>query len=185
MARVFLSVGSNLGDRVAHLRAAIAELRGLPELTFIDASPLYLTEPWDRRPGEPADDRAGWFYNCVVALDTALDPLLLLEHLQAIESRRGRTRGPGWTAAEGYEPRTLDIDILFYGDRVISGHDRLHVPHLLLHERAFVLRPLADLAPDFEHPVLYETIRDLLEGLEDSHAVVPADEPARWFDPEA
>lgn len=184
MTTVFLGVGSNLGDRVAHLRAAVAGLREVPDVTFLGASRLYLTEPWERRPGESAADREGWFYNCVITLETTLDPLALLEHAQSIESARGRVRTGAPPEAERHEPRPLDIDILLYGDRVISAHDRLHVPHLLLHERAFVLRPLADLAPDLEHPVLYETIRDLLGRLEDQHVVLPADLPLRWFEGE-
>jgi 2-amino-4-hydroxy-6-hydroxymethyldihydropteridine diphosphokinase len=185
MARVFLSVGSNLGDRLAHLRAAIARLREVPGVAFVGASPLYVTEPWERRPGESPQDREGWFYNCVVALETSLDPLALLEHVQLIEGLLGRVRSPAPPEDQRYEPRTLDIDILLYGDRVISAHDRLHVPHLLLHERGFVLRPLADLAPDLEHPVLYETIQALLDELEDEHTVMPADLPAQWFERDA
>ena len=185
MARVFLSVGSNRGDRVAYLRRAVARLRELPQVTFLDASRLYFTEPWERRPGDPGQDRKGWFYNCVIVVETTLDPLALLEHVQTIEALLGRVRTPAPPEDQRYEPRTLDIDILLYGDRVISGHDRLHVPHLLLHERAFVLRPLADLAPDLEHPVLYETVQELLDRLEDEHAVMPADDlPARWFESE-
>jgi 2-amino-4-hydroxy-6-hydroxymethyldihydropteridine diphosphokinase len=183
MARVFLSVGSNLGDRIGHLRQAIARLREVPDVTFLDASRLYLTEPWEQRPGE-ADDREHWFYNCVVMVETSLEPLSLLERMQAIEGLLGRVRPPGTPEDQRYEPRTLDIDILLYGDRVISAPDRLHVPHLMLHERGFVLRPLADLAPDLEHPVLYETVGDLLAHLEDEHTVVEADIPSRWFESE-
>ena len=76
----------------------------------------------------------------------------------------------------------LDIDILLYGDRVISGPDDLHIPHLLMHERRFVLHPLADLAPELEHPVLYQTIRELLDALDDEHQVLMADLPRRWFE---
>ena len=184
MARVFLSVGSNLGDRLGHVRAAVARLRQTPEVTFLTASRLYFTEPWERRRGGAAEDQADWFYNCVVAVETSLDPLALLEHLQSIEGMRGRIRTAASLEDQRYEARTLDIDILLYGDRVISAHDRLHVPHLMLHERQFVLRPLADLAPDLEHPVLYETIQELLDRLEDEHTVMPADVPERWFEPE-
>jgi 2-amino-4-hydroxy-6-hydroxymethyldihydropteridine diphosphokinase len=182
VTRVFLGVGSNLDDRVAHLRAVIDRLRHLAGVEFIDASPLYWTEPWERRPGQ-AGDEAGWFYNCVVALETSLEPLALLEEIQAIEALEGRVRGPGTPEDQRYEPRTIDIDILLYGERIISGAERLQVPHLLMHERAFVLRPLADLAPHLEHPVLYQTIADLLAALEDEHAVRRADLPDRWFEP--
>ena len=93
-----------------------------------------------------------------------------------------RTRTAGRLEDQRYEPRPLDIDILLYDDRVISSHDHLHIPHLLMHERAFVLRPLADLAPELEHPVLYQTIRELLEALADEHEVRLSDLPARWFE---
>ena len=182
MARVFLSVGSNLGDRAALLRQAVDRLRSLPEVEFVDASPVYWTEPWERRPGESSHSRETWFFNCVVAIETTLEPPSLLERMQALESAMGRTRTPGRLEDLRYKPRPLDIDILLYDDLVISGHDHLHIPHLLMHERAFVLRPLADLAPELEHPVLYQTIRELLDALADEHEVRPSDLPARWFE---
>lgn len=181
MPRVFLSVGSNMGDRVESLRQAVARLRALHDVSFVDASPLYQTEPWEQRPGE-VEDRAGWFFNCVVAIDTTLSATVLLAEVQAIETALGRARGPGTHEDQRYEPRTLDIDILLYGDQVIAVSDALHVPHLLMHERGFVLRPLADLAPDVEHPVLYQTIRELVAALDDEHEVRVSDLPRRWFD---
>jgi 2-amino-4-hydroxy-6-hydroxymethyldihydropteridine diphosphokinase len=181
MARVYLSLGSNLGDRLALLRAAIERLRAVTDIDFVGASPLYETEPWESEPGEPLN-RRHWYLNCAVAVDTALGPEPLLEHLQRIEDALGRTRPAGTPEATRFAPRPLDIDILFYDDRIISVSDTLHVPHLLLHERAFVLRPLADLAPELEHPVFYRTIRELLEELEDEHDVRPGDFPSRWFD---
>ena len=72
MAKVFLSVGSNLGDRAALLRQAIARLRTLPEVQFLDASPVYWTEPWERQPGQSARNQESWFFNCVVSIETAL-----------------------------------------------------------------------------------------------------------------
>jgi 2-amino-4-hydroxy-6-hydroxymethyldihydropteridine diphosphokinase len=175
-------VGSNLGDRLECLRRAVAELRAMPEVHFLDASGLYRTEPWEQRPGQQPDEDT-WFFNCVVSIETALDPVALLERLQQVEKKLGRQRGPGTPEDQRYEPRPLDIDILLYGDRVISGPDQLHVPHLLMHERRFVLEPLAELAPDVEHPVLYQTIRELLDSLEDEHRIIGLDMPRRWFEP--
>ena len=130
MARVFLSVGSNLGDRAALLRQAVERLRSLPEVEFVDASPVYWTEPWERRPGESAQNRETWFFNCVVAIETTLEPPSLLERMQALERAMGRTRAPGRLEDQRYEPRPLDIDILLYDDRVVSGPDHLHIPHV-------------------------------------------------------
>ncbi|HSB42130.1 MAG TPA: 2-amino-4-hydroxy-6-hydroxymethyldihydropteridine diphosphokinase [Methylomirabilota bacterium] len=180
MARVFLSVGSNLGDRLGCLRRAVEQLRAMEDLRFLDASPLYRTEPWERQPGE--SDDAGWFFNCAVAIETELAPAELLARLQGLEETLGRERRGGTPEAQRYEPRSLDIDILLYDDRVISGPENLHIPHLLMHERRFVLRPLADLAPDLEHPVLYQSIRELLDVLEDEHEVQESDLPRRWFE---
>jgi len=182
VAKVFLSVGSNMGDRVALLREAVARLRRAPGVEFVDASPLYWTEPWESQPGRRGAEQETWFFNCVVAIETTLEPPALLEHVQDVERGLGRVRGTGTPEAERYEPRPLDIDILLYDDRVISGPDHLHIPHLLMHERAFVLRPLCDLAPELEHPVLYQTIRELLEALSDEHEVRPSDLPRRWFE---
>ena len=181
MTRVYLSVGSNVGDRLECLRGAIGLLRAMPEIEFLEASTLYRTEPWEQHPGQQPDE-ASWFFNCVVSIETTLDPMHLLSRLQEVEAELGRQRGPGTPEDRRYEPRPLDIDILLYGDAVISGSDRLQVPHLLMHERRFVLEPLAEVAPDLEHPVLYRTIRQLLEGLEDEHRVAGLDLPRRWFD---
>ena len=181
VARVFLSVGSNLGDRLECLRRAVDELRAMPEVEFLEASALYRTEPWEQRPGQQPDEDT-WFFNCVVSIETTLDPTVLLVRVQEVEKKLGRRRGPGTPEDQRYERRPLDIDILLYGDLVISGPDHLHIPHLLMHERRFVLQPLAELAPDIEHPVLYHTIRELLEELEDDHRIIGLDMPRRWFD---
>ena len=180
MARVYLSLGSNLGDRLERLRAAIDRLRAASEIRFVEASRLYETEPWEGEPGEPLHRQ--WYLNCAVVIETPLAPERLLGSLQAIEGALGRTRPPGTPEASRFAARSVDIDILFYDDRVISVSDALHVPHLLLHERAFVLRPLADVAPELEHPILYRTVRELLAELEDEHEVRPGDFPPRWFD---
>jgi len=180
MTRVYLSLGSNVGDRLATLKAAVRRLHGTAAIRSVDASPLYDSEPWETEPGQ-TDSEQRWFLNCVVAIETSLAPRELLAALQVIETSLGRTRPPGTPEAQRFSARTLDIDILFYGDVVLSAGDDLHVPHLLLAERGFVLQPLADLAPDLEHPVLYRSIRELLAELEDEHDVRPGNYPARWF----
>ncbi len=118
----------------------------------------------------------------MVAVETTLSPSDLLRQMQALETALGRQRPPGTPEEQRAAYRTMDIDILLYEDRVMSVPDELHLPHLLLHERAFVLRPLADLAPDLEHPVLYQTIRELLEALSDEHQVRVAALPRRWYE---
>ena len=181
MARVFLSLGSNLGDRVALLRAAVARLRG-GGLDLVAASPLYESEPWEDEPGQTDRERA-WFLNCVVAVETTLAPRAVLARVQAIEAELGRARLPGLTPeARRFTPRPLDIDIIFYGDEVISTPDDLHVPHLLAAEREFVLRPLADIAPDFTHPTLYRPVRELLDELVDEHEVRRGLYPTDWLE---
>ena len=184
---VYLSLGSNLGDRFELMRAAVRALRDLGGVEFVGASPLYESEPWEIEPGTPFHERP-WYLNCVVEIDTTLDAQDLLTAMQQIEHALGRRRPAGTPEARRFAARTLDIDILFYGDRVISVPDELHVPHLLLHERQFVLRPLADLAPELLHPTLYRTVRELLEELDDPHEVRPspdpraAGRPRRWFE---
>lgn len=180
-ARAFLGLGSNMGDRIAVLRAAVRALREIEGVELLGVSPVYETEPWAPPPGQRADETPS-FTNSVVEIETSLPPAALLASLQEVEARLGRTRGPGTPEQRRYEPRTLDIDILLYGDTVMSGLDDLHIPHLLMHERAFVLRPLCDLAPDAEHPVLYQTVSRLLQTLDDDHEVRRVDLPPRWFD---
>jgi 2-amino-4-hydroxy-6-hydroxymethyldihydropteridine diphosphokinase len=181
MAQVYLSLGSNLGDRLALLRTAVARLQA-DGLALAAASPLYESEPWEAEPGQTETERP-WYLNCVVAVETTLAPRALLDRLQTIEGALGRTRAPEQTPeARRFAPRTLDIDILFYEDRVISAPDDLHIPHLLAAERAFVLRPLADIAPNLTHPTLYRRVRELLDDLGDEHEVRRGAYPARWLE---
>ncbi|MEK7700476.1 MAG: 2-amino-4-hydroxy-6-hydroxymethyldihydropteridine diphosphokinase [candidate division NC10 bacterium] len=181
MARVYLSLGSNLGDRRALLAEAVRRLDGPGATEHVAVSRLYETEPWESEPGRTRDEEP-WYLNCVVAIETSLPPRVLLARIQAVETELGRTRPAGTPEARRFAPRALDIDILFYGGRVVSVPDDLHIPHLLLAERAFVLRPLADVAPELVHPTLYRTVRELLTELADDHAVRPGDYPIRWFE---
>jgi 2-amino-4-hydroxy-6-hydroxymethyldihydropteridine diphosphokinase len=144
---VYLSLGSNLGDREGNLRAAIASLGELGEVKQV--SSLYETEPveFTEQP---------WFLNCAVELQTELSPRELLNSMLAIEHAMGRER------VQPKGPRLIDLDILLFGDSVVNEKS-LTIPHPAMHERKFVLEPLAEIAPQAVHPVLKQRVRDLLE----------------------
>jgi 2-amino-4-hydroxy-6-hydroxymethyldihydropteridine diphosphokinase len=182
MPRVFLGLGSNAGEaRLPLLRAVYDRLAAMSDVEIVDASPLYESEPWESAPGAGIHEQS-WHLNCVIAIETTLGPAQLLGALQEVEAVLGRVRPSGTPEERRFLPRTVDIDILLYEDLVLSVPDDLHIPHLLLHERGFVLRPLADIAPDLEHPLEYKTIRELLKALSDEHDVHPAPYPRRWFE---
>ncbi|RAP61780.1 2-amino-4-hydroxy-6-hydroxymethyldihydropteridine pyrophosphokinase [Achromobacter sp. HZ01] len=132
-ARAYVGLGANLGDGAATLRQVLAELRDTEGVLAVTASPFYRSAPVEATGPD--------FVNAVAALDTRLAPLALLDALQALENRHGRQR-PYKNA-----PRTLDLDLLLYGDTAMA-HERLSLPHPRMHQRAFVLLPLRDLAPD-------------------------------------
>jgi 2-amino-4-hydroxy-6-hydroxymethyldihydropteridine diphosphokinase len=146
----YLSLGSNVGDRKRMLGEALRLLEA-PNLHVVRVSPVYETEPQDLK-NQP------WFLNLVAEVQTGLFPMQLLTRTQKIESKLGRKR----TLDKG--PRSIDIDILLYGESVIDAKD-LVVPHPRMAERRFVLQPLADLAPDLRHPVLRRSMKELLAAI--------------------
>jgi 2-amino-4-hydroxy-6-hydroxymethyldihydropteridine diphosphokinase len=156
MPTVYLSLGSNVGDREANLRAAIAALptAGVPVQQL---SSIYETEPVDYL-------KQPWFLNCVVEAKTELTPQTLLEALRAIESQLGSQK----QFAKG--PRKIDLDILLYGDETISAPD-LQIPHPRMLQRRFVLTPLAELAPKLKHPGWTDAAAALLDRLADPSQV--------------
>ncbi|MDY7563368.1 2-amino-4-hydroxy-6-hydroxymethyldihydropteridine diphosphokinase [Pseudomonas sp. 10B1] len=135
MERVYIGLGSNLSDPADQLRLALKALEQLPSCEWVGVSSFYASD--SLLPGQPR------FTNAIAALNTALEPLALLDALQAIECNQGRERHERWG------PRTLDLDIIVFGDRLID-EPRLKVPHYHLHARAFVLYPLSELAPHLQ-----------------------------------
>jgi 2-amino-4-hydroxy-6-hydroxymethyldihydropteridine diphosphokinase len=147
---VYLSLGSNLGDREKYLREAISRLGDLGVIKQVSA--FYETQPVEVQTEQP------WFLNCALAMETELVPLEFLRGMLAVEQSMGRIR----TKPKG--PRTIDIDIVFFGDDVLNTPE-LTVPHPAMHQRRFVLEPLAEIAPALMHPVLKRTVQELLDSL--------------------
>jgi 2-amino-4-hydroxy-6-hydroxymethyldihydropteridine diphosphokinase len=146
---VYLSLGSNVGDREAQLRQAQAQLGATGRVLAV--SSFYETEPveFTQQP---------WFVNCALALETSRTPQQLMSEILTIEQDMGRRRG------QKKGPRSIDIDILLFGDQIIDSNE-LTIPHPAMHQRRFVLEPLAEIALEIQHPELRKTIRELRDAL--------------------
>ena len=160
---ILIALGANLPGRCGPPPATLAAAKEAMEkrgIRVLRSSATYLTAP------VPASDQP-WYHNAVVHVETDLSPLRLLEALQEIESDLGRVRGARNAA------RIIDLDLLAYNDEILDRPE-LIVPHPRMHERAFVLTPLRDIAPDWAHPVLGETVSGLLENM-DNNGVIPTE----------
>lgn len=160
MAIVYISLGSNIGDRVGYLQQAVSLLKAIPEINVISTSSFYESEPWKM-------NSENWFVNAVIQISTNLLPEKLLEECQRIETQLGRKR----TAEKEYQDRTIDIDLLFYND-LIMHTDTLTIPHPHFHKRAFVMVPMLEIAQDFTHPLFKKTVMQLYEELENPEMVL-------------
>lgn len=150
MPRAYLSIGSNLGDRINYLKKALVKLKQ-NNIQIIKSSNIIETEPYGYK-------EQGKFLNMAVEIDSDLEPFELMKLISKIESELGRIRTKRWG------PRVIDIDIIFYDSLIINEPD-LKIPHPDMQNRFFVLKPLQEIAPNFVHPVLKKTITELLENL--------------------
>jgi 2-amino-4-hydroxy-6-hydroxymethyldihydropteridine diphosphokinase len=155
MARVtaYISIGSNIGQRSDNCRSGITALTKIDGIDLIAQSRMFLTEPVNYEDQE-------WFVNAVAKIATTLTPKVLLAQLKNIERTAGRT-----APKIRYGPRILDLDIIFYEDKIINSNT-LKIPHPRMHKRLFVLRPFCDIDPHIMHPVFQKTIRQLSDALQ-------------------
>lgn len=149
----YIGIGSNLGDRRKNIQLALNVLKEKKDVIVEKVSPFYETLPAGGPPHQ------GKFLNGAIEISTTLTPQELLKVLQEIEKALGRVRKERWG------PRTIDLDILFYGDLIVNEKG-LIIPHPLIHKREFVLKPLLRIAPDFIHPVLKKSVKVFLDQLQ-------------------
>lgn len=169
MALVYLSLGSNIGDRLSQIQQAVNFLTADNSIKLVASSAFYETEPWGNK-------KQHWFVNAAIAIQTELQPVELLRVCQSIEAKLGRNR----ENQEKWGERSIDIDILFYND-IIFKNEILEIPHKYVHQRAFALVPLLEISPNLVHPVLNKSILELHEALEAPEDVflygtIPTDE---------
>lgn len=150
--KAYLGIGSNIGERVDYIRTAITLLDEHPMITVVETSPVYETAPYGLTDQPP-------FLNGCIEIETFLSPLQLLRAINRIEAQLGRTREIHWG------PRTMDLDILLY-DQIVMDTKELHIPHIDMQNRLFVLKPLSDIAGFIRHPNLNKTIDELLKALQ-------------------
>ncbi|MDO9110159.1 MAG: 2-amino-4-hydroxy-6-hydroxymethyldihydropteridine diphosphokinase [Desulfatirhabdiaceae bacterium] len=151
----FVGVGSNLGQKLDNCLRGIAALTSCEHSRLLNQSRQYRTEPVDYLDQD-------WFVNCAVQIETCLDPFELLSVLQDIQKKAGRVQD-----AIRFGPRVLDMDVIFFDETVID-HPELTLPHPRMHLRRFVLKPLCDMDPGLRHPILRQTVQQLLDNLEDA-----------------
>lgn len=156
MNRAILSLGTNIGEKSTNLSAAVELLAAIP-CTVKNKSSIYRTAAWGNT-DQPS------FFNQVIAIETEYDAFMLMDKILGIENKMGRVRNRKW------EPRIIDIDILFFNEEIINS-ERLVIPHPHLHERRFVLEPLHELFPGLMHPVLQQTVSRLHDAVADSAPV--------------
>jgi 2-amino-4-hydroxy-6-hydroxymethyldihydropteridine diphosphokinase len=155
--KVYLLLGSNLGDRKKLINDAITQIEGRVG-TIVQQSSFYETAAWGR------EDQPG-FLNVAIGVDTVLNPMEVLEKVLGIEADLGRVRLDKWGS------RLIDIDLILFDDLIVDEGQVLQIPHPQMQYRKFVLEPLAALIPDYKHPLLQQTIQELLESLDDNLAV--------------
>ena len=152
MNSAVLSLGTNMGNRLSNLSEALRLLEEIP-CRILKLSSVYETAPW-------GNTEQSSFYNQVLEIETSADAEKLIAEILRIEKVMGRTRAKKW------EPRLIDIDILFFNEEIIE-RENLHIPHRYLHERRFILEPLNEILPGLHHPVLKQSIQQLLKELKD------------------